>query len=87
MSELESVITRKTLPSLRFEGGERPVLASEVGHSALAPANELELDILRRLMKRWPHVDNERVLSGSGLMNLYPCLSEILGVAPRWSTT
>ncbi|GGD53007.1 glucokinase [Pseudoxanthomonas indica] len=72
--------------ALRFEGGERPVLASEVGHSALAPANELEMDILRRLMKRWPHVDNERVLSGSGLMNLYPCLCEIRGSAPRWQT-
>lgn len=72
--------------ALRFEGGERPVLASEVGHSALAPANELEMEILRRLMKRWPHVDNERVLSGNGLMNLYPCLCEIRGSVPRWQT-
>lgn len=73
--------------ALRFEGGTRPVLASEVGHSALAAGNALELEILRLLMARWPHVDNERVLSGSGLMNLYPCLCEIRGVAPRWSTT
>lgn len=73
--------------ALRFEGGARPVLASEVGHSALAAGNALELEILRLLMARWPHVDNERVLSGSGLMNLYPCLCEIRGVAPRWSTT
>lgn len=72
--------------ALRFEGGDRPVLASEVGHSALAPTNELELEILHRLMKRWPHVDNERVLSGNGLMNLYPCLCEIRGVTPRWQT-
>ncbi|HEX7801627.1 MAG TPA: glucokinase [Pseudoxanthomonas sp.] len=73
--------------ALRFEGGARPVLASEVGHSALSAGNALELEILRLLMARWPHVDNERVLSGSGLMNLYPCLCEIRGVAPRWSTT
>ena len=73
--------------ALRFEGGARPVLASEVGHAALAAGNALELDILRLLMARWPHVDNERVLSGSGLMNLYPCLCELRGVAPRWSTT
>ncbi|KAF1708233.1 glucokinase [Pseudoxanthomonas sacheonensis] len=73
--------------ALRFEGGARPVLASEVGHSALAAGNALELDILRLLMARWPHVDNERVLSGSGLMNLYPCLCELRGVAPRWNTT
>ncbi|WP_093284257.1 glucokinase [Pseudoxanthomonas sp. CF125] len=73
--------------ALRFDGGTRPVLASEVGHSALAAGNALEMEILRLLMARWPHVDNERVLSGSGLMNLYPCLCEIRGVALRWSTT
>lgn len=72
--------------ALRFEGGSRPVLASEVGHSALAPGNALEMEVLRLLMKRWPHVDNERVLSGNGLMNLYPCLCEIRGVAPHWQT-
>lgn len=72
--------------ALRFEGGTRPVLASEVGHSALAPGNDLELDILRLLMKRWPHVDNERVLSGNGLMNLYPCLCELRGSTPRWTS-
>jgi len=73
--------------ALRFEGGAQAVLASEVGHAALAAGNALELDILRLLMQRWPHVDNERVLSGSGLMNLYPCLCELRGVAPRWTTT
>ena len=73
--------------ALRFEGGARPVLASEVGHSALAAGTALELEVLRLLMARWPHVDNERVLSGNGLMNLYPCLCELRGVAPRWNTT
>ncbi len=72
--------------ALRFEGGDRAVLASEVGHAALSAGTELELDILHRLMKRWPHVDNERVLSGNGLMNLYPCLCEIRGVTPHWQT-
>lgn len=73
--------------ALRFEDGAQPVLASEVGHAALAAGNALELEVLRLLMARWPHVDNERVLSGSGLMNLYPCLCKIRGVSPRWSTT
>jgi glucokinase len=73
--------------ALRFEGGTRPVLASEVGHAALAAGTALELDVLRLLMARWPHVDNERVLSGSGLMNLYPSLCELRGVDPRWRTT
>jgi len=66
--------------------GNRPsVLATEVGHAALAPGNERELEILRRLLQRWPHVDNERVLSGPGLLNTYRCLCEMAGVAPRLS--
>lgn len=72
--------------ALRLPDGEHPVLASEAGHSALAPANALELEILGKLMRRWPHVDTERVLSGTGLMNLYPCLCEIRGATPRWNT-
>ena len=64
------------------------MLASEIGHAALGAGNALELQVLGKLLQRWPHVDNERVLSGSGLMNLYPCLCELRGVtrcgaAPR----
>ncbi len=73
--------------ALRMQGGERPVLASEVGHAALAAGNEQELDVLRLLLRRWPHVDNERVLSGMGLLNLYQCLCELAGTAPQFRTT
>jgi len=73
--------------ALRFEGGERPVLASEAGHAALTAGTALEMQILARLQQRWQHVDNERILSGSGLMNLYPCLCEIRGAEPRWTST
>ena len=69
--------------ALRFEGGTRPVLASEFGHAALAPGNALEMEVLALLMKRWPHVDNERVLSGNGLMNLYPCACARFAAGPR----
>ncbi|HDS1597817.1 TPA: glucokinase [Stenotrophomonas maltophilia] len=73
--------------ALRFADGERPVLASEIGHAALGAGNALELQVLGKLLQRWSHVDNERVLSGSGLMNLYPCLCELRGVTPVWSST
>ncbi len=73
--------------ALRFADGERPVLASEIGHAALGAGNALELQVLGKLLQRWAHVDNERVLSGSGLMNLYPCLCELRGVTPVWSST
>ncbi|KAG1461533.1 hypothetical protein G6F57_014120 [Rhizopus arrhizus] len=51
--------------ALRFADGERPVLASEIGHAALGAGNALELQVLGKLLQRWPHVDNERVLSGT----------------------
>lgn len=64
-------------------GARATVMATEVGHAALAPGNERELELLRRLLRRWPHVDNERVLSGPGLLNTYLCLCEMDGVEPR----
>lgn len=70
--------------ALRLGGEHAAVLPSEIGHSALAAGNELELDILRLLVRRYGHVDNERVLSGPGLVNLYGCLCELRGVSPRW---
>ncbi len=66
-------------------GGERPsVLPSEAGHAALAASTALERDVLALLAQRWEHVDNERVLSGPGLMVLYACLCELRGAAVRW---
>lgn len=70
--------------ALRFADGARPVLASEVGHAALAAGTRLELEVLGLLLERWPHVDNERVLSGTGLLNLYQCLCRLRGSPARW---
>jgi len=73
--------------ALRFEAGAGAVLASEAGHAALGAVTALELQVLQQMLQRWEHVDNERILSGSGLMNLYPSLCAIRGVAPQWTTT
>ena len=70
-------------PSAR--DGHARVMPTEAGHAALAPGNERELQIVRRLLQRWPHVDNERVLSGPGLANAYRCLCDMAGTAPRLS--
>lgn len=72
--------------ALRFEAGARAVLASEAGHAALGAGNALELQVLQDMLARWEHVDNERILSGSGLMNLYPCLCRMRGVSPQWTS-
>src|SRR5690606_7690050 len=50
--------------------GRIGVQPSEAGHAALAANTPLELDVVRLLQARFGHVDNERVLSGPGLMNL-----------------
>src|SRR6202008_1121292 len=51
----------------------RPV-ASEGGHADFAPRNDLEIELLRYLIKRFGHVSYERVLSGPGFFNLYSFL-------------
>ncbi len=67
--------------AVRIPHTPRPVvITSEAGHASLAPGNELEIDILRELFKRWPHVDRERAVSGPGLLNLYECICTLHGV-------
>jgi glucokinase len=68
--------------ALRMPGPPSRVLASEAGHASLATGNETEIGILRWLLQRYPHADNERVLSGPGLMNAYRALCEMRGVTP-----
>ena len=55
--------------------GFKPV-ASEGGHADFAPRNELEIELLRYLLKRFQHVSYERVLSGTGLSNIYSFLRD-----------
>lgn len=52
-------------------------LASEGGHSDLAPTGKRECDILNRLAARFGQVSRERVLSFSGLGLIYETLCEI----------
>ncbi|UXI68977.1 glucokinase [Tahibacter amnicola] len=68
--------------AVRIPGTRHPtVLATEAGQAALAPGNELEVEILRVLMRQSSHVSNETVLSGPGLVNLYNALCDIRGAA------
>ncbi|MEK7411882.1 MAG: glucokinase [Planctomycetota bacterium] len=44
--------------------GERyQAVASEGGHADFAPRNELEMELLRYLMRQFGHVSYERILS------------------------
>ena len=48
--------------------------ASEGGHSDFAPNSELEVGLLQYLQRRYGHVSIERVVSGTGLVNIYESL-------------
>ena len=54
-------------------------LGSEGGHVNFAPADEREFAILQYAWKKWPHVSNERLLSGPGLEIIYRALAERSG--------
>lgn len=66
---------------LTFDGTTYRPQPSEGGHSAFAPASEVQLDLLRHLWRRFDHVSFERVASGIGVPNLYDFLRERHGAA------
>jgi glucokinase len=56
-------------------------LVTEGGHADFAPTDDVEIEILKFLRRKFGHVSNERILSGPGLMNLHEALSAVEGVA------
>jgi glucokinase len=70
---------------LHREGGGFKPVASEGGHADFAPRDELEIELLQYLLKRFQHVSYERVLSGLGLFNIYSFLRDSgRGQEPSW---
>jgi glucokinase len=63
---------------------ERPegqvVITSEGGHATLAPTCEQEDRIVEHLRKRFDHVSAERLISGSGLENIYHAIAALEGL-------
>ena len=62
------------------------VLATEAGQAALAPTTELEIAVLRHLLRERSHVSIEQVLSGPGLLRLYHALCVLRGTTPVHAT-
>jgi glucokinase len=56
-------------------------LVTEGGHMDFAPADDVEIEVLKLLRGRYGHVSAERILSGPGLSNLHEALSAIEGKA------
>ncbi len=57
------------------------VVASEGGHTSFAPTNELQIELLRYLQKRYHWATWERAVSGRGLVNIFEFLVETQSVA------
>jgi glucokinase len=55
------------------------VLATEGGHASFAPTGEKSMELLRWLTEKFGRVSAERVLSGSGLTNVYQSLAAAEG--------
>jgi glucokinase len=54
-------------------------MATEGGHVGFAPSDDAEVAALQTLRKQFGRVSVERILSGSGLENLYRALERIAG--------
>ncbi|MEO8115487.1 MAG: glucokinase [Phenylobacterium sp.] len=52
-------------------------VATEGGHAAFAPNDDVEMEVWRRLHARFGRVSIERLLSGPGLFDLYRILAEL----------
>ena len=67
---------------LIWNGAEYLACPSEGGHADFAPADELQMELLRYLRARQERVGYERVCSGTGLTNVYEFLRDT-GHAPE----
>src|SRR5690606_10786200 len=57
----------------RSDRGDIPI-STEGGHAAFAPTDDIEAEVWRRLLARYGRVSIERLLSGTGLFELYGML-------------
>jgi len=63
---------------LYWDGFRHHPFACEGGHTEFAPKNDIEIDLLQYLMKKYEnqHVSYERILSGPGIKNIYEFLRD-----------
>ncbi|MHB8381017.1 MAG: glucokinase [Candidatus Binataceae bacterium] len=72
---------------LFFDGQRLRPFATEGGHAEFAPADDLQIELLRFLRAEFKRVSVERVLSGAGLYNIYRFLRDTRrGEEPQWLT-
>jgi glucokinase len=74
-----AVISARTglgMAGLFWDGHRHHPFACEGGHSNFAPSDNLEIELLQYLQKKYGRVSCERVLSGPGIKNIYDFLRD-----------
>jgi glucokinase len=74
-----AVISAKTglgVAGLYWDGFRHHPFACEGGHADFAPRNELQVELLAYLLKKYGRISCERVLSGPGIRNIYEFLRD-----------
>jgi glucokinase len=74
-----AVISARTglgVAGLYWDGFRHHPFACEGGHSDFAPRDELQIELLSYLQKKYGRISCERVLSGPGIKNIYDFLRD-----------
>src|ERR1700680_246556 len=86
-----AVISARTglgVAGLFWDGNRHHPFACEGGHSNFAPSDNLEIELLQYLQKKYGRVSCERVLSGPGIKNIYDFLRDTRKAEePEWLRT
>jgi glucokinase len=74
-----AVISARTglgMAGLYWDGFRHHPFACEGGHADFAPRNDLEMELLAYLQKKYGRISYERILSGPGIRNIYDFLRD-----------
>jgi glucokinase len=64
------------MAGLYWDGFRHHPFACEGGHADFAPRNDLEMELLAYLQKKYGRISCERILSGPGIKNVYDFLRD-----------
>ena len=86
-----AVISAKTglgMAGLYWDGFRHHPFACEGGHADFAPRNDVQIELLTYLQKKYGRISCERILSGPGIKNIYDFLRDAhKAEEPEWLRT
>src|SRR6202050_3707084 len=86
-----AIISAKTglgMAGLYWDGFRHHPFACEGGHADFAPRNDLQMELLAYLQKKYGRISCERILSGPGIKNIYDFLRDAhKAEEPDWLRT